>query len=486
METTIVHAPAGAAGAYAPFTPHQRLMLTLLCGSICMVVLDFSIVNVAIPSIQSALGFSPAGVQWLFTGYGLVFGGFQLLGGRLSDLYGRKRMFLYGIALFVLASFLGGFATGPATLVAMRCLQGLGAALLAPSALALLMGVFEEGPARNRAFGIWGTVAAAGYSIGVVLGGILVAWLGWRWILFVNVPLGGVILAAAWRMLPDPKAEGPRPGLDILGSLLVTVGLMALVYALARAPEIGWAAPATWRMIGIACALLVLFVIVEARAAEPLMPLRVFRLPGIAAANLVCTFLSAAMVAMNLVLTLHLQNALGLSPLLTGLALLPHGLAATYAGPWGGRLAGRFGPKPVLVGGIAVGLAGLLALGAFLSTRNTYWYHILPATVLLSFGIMPAFVTLTLLATSGAKPEDHGLVSGIVNTTGQLGGALGLAVLVAVAAGSTAAGARAGLSGVEALISGYRAALATGAGFIAISLLIGAIGLRKGKAGPIR
>ncbi len=480
MESVI--APATALETEVPFTRQQRLMLTLLCGSICMVVLDFSIVNVAIPSIQAALGFSQAGVQWLFTGYGLVFGGFQLLGGRLSDLYGRKRMFLSGIALFVLASFLGGLAGSPAMLVSLRCLQGLGAALLAPSALALLMGVFPEGPARNRAIGIWGTVAAAGYSIGVVLGGILVAWLGWRWILFVNVPLGILILAAAWRMLPDPRADGPRPSLDVLGSVLVTGGLMALVYALARAPEVGWREGATWRMVLAALVLLGAFLIVEMRTAEPLMPLRIFRLPGIAAANLVCTFLSAAMVAMNLFLTLHLQRVLGLSPLLTGMALLPHGLAATYAGPWGGRLAGRFGPKRVLVGGIALGLSGLLLLAAFLSSHNTYWYHVFPAIVLLSFGIMPAFVCLTLLATAGAQPQDHGLVSGIVNTTGQLGGALGLAVLVAVAAGRTAAAQLSGLSETEALISGYRAALAAGAAFIAVSLLIGAFGLRGGSA----
>jgi EmrB/QacA subfamily drug resistance transporter len=480
MDTAIAPAPASAAAREAAaFTPHQRLMLTLLCGSICMVVLDFSIVNVAVPSIQTALGFSAAGVQWLFTGYGLVLGGFQLLGGRLSDLYGRKRMYLSGIAIFVLASFLGGLAAGPAALVAMRCLQGLGAALLAPAALALLMGVFEEGPARNRAFGIWGTVAAAGYSIGVVLGGVLVASLGWRWILFVNVPVGILILAAAWRLLPDPKSEGPRPRLDILGSVLVTSGLMALVYALARAPETGWTAPSIWRMLGAAAALLGLFAWVEARSPEPLMPFRIFRMPGVAAANLIFAFMSAAMVAMNLVLTLHLQQVLGLSPLLTGPALLPHGLAATYAGPWGGRLAGRFGPRRVLMAGIALALASLLALGLFLSARNTYWYHVLPATVLLSFGAMPAFVTLTLLATAGAKPEEHGLVSGIVNTMGQLGGALGLAVLVAVAAGRTSAAIAAGLPQAEALIAGYRAALATGAGFIAVSLLIGAMGLRS-------
>jgi EmrB/QacA subfamily drug resistance transporter len=453
-------------------------MLTLLCSSICMVVLDFSIVNVALPSIQQALGFSAAGVQWLFTGYGLVFGGFQLLGGRLSDLYGRKRMFFSGIALFAFASLLGGFSSGPGMLVGMRCLQGLGAALLAPSALALLMGVFEEGPARNRAFGIWGTVAAAGYSIGVVLGGILTASVGWRWILFVNVPFALAILYAAWRRMPEPPAHGPKPRLDILGSVLVTVGLMGLVYALAQAPAQGWSSWATWRMLLGALALLAAFVAVEARTAEPLMPMRIFRLPGIAAANILFTFMSAAMVAMNLVLTLHLQQVLKFSPFYTGLALLPHGLAATWAGPWGGRLANRFGPKPVLISGIAVGLAGLIIL-AFLSARNTYWYQIMPATVLLSFGMMPAFVTLTLLATSGAKPEDHGLVSGIVNTTGQLGGAIGLAVLVAVAAGTTVSARAAGLPEAEALIAGYRMALGTGSAFVAVSLLIGWLGLEK-------
>ncbi len=466
-----------ASGASVPFTAYQKGMLTLLCSAICVVVLDFSIVNVALPSIQTALGFSASGVQWLFTGYGLVFGGFQLLGGRLSDLYGRRKMFLTGMALFMLASFLGGLSINPAMLVGMRCLQGLGAALLAPAALALLMGVFEEGPARNRAFGVWGTVAAAGYSIGVVLGGILTAWMGWRWILFVNVPLGAVILVAAWRKLPEPPAAA-KPKLDILGSVLVTVGLMALVYALAQAPALGWSSWATWRMMGGSIILLVAFVVVEARTAEPLMPLRIFRLPGIAAANMLFTFMSAAMVAMNLVLTLHLQQVLHFSPFFTGMALLPHGLSATYAGPWGGRLATRFGPKRVLVSGISVGLCGLLALGVFLSTDNTFWYHILPATVLLSFGMMPAFVTLTVLATSGAKPEDHGLVSGIVNTTGQLGGALGLAVLVAVAAGATAGALARGASEPEALIAGYRLALETGAGFVAVSLLIGIFGLR--------
>ncbi len=463
----------------APFTPVQKLMLTLLCFADCMVVLDFSIVNVAIPSIQKALGFTPEGVQWLFTGYGLVFGGFLLLGGRLSDLFGRKRIFILGAALFTLASLLGGLSGTPALLVAMRCLQGLGAAMLAPAAMALLMGAFEEGPARNRAFGIWGTVAAAGYSIGVVLGGIITAWLGWRWILFVNVPLGLMVIVFAYRLMREPEPPHARPKLDILGSLLVTSGLMVLVFALAKAPAQGWNSPATWRLIGISAALLAAFIAVEAKTRQPIMPLRIFLLPGIAAANLVGTFLSAALVAMNLVLTLHFQQVLHFTPFMTGLAFLPHGLAASYAGPWGGRLANKVGPKAVLVGGCALVLLCLSAL-AFLSTRNTYWYQILPATVLMSFGLMPAFVTLTLLATSGVKPEDHGLVSGIVGTTGQLGGALGLAVLVAVAAGYSAQVRAAGAtSEAQALLAGYRMALGTGAVFVAVALAIGIFGLKK-------
>jgi EmrB/QacA subfamily drug resistance transporter len=469
---------AAVSAAEAPFTPRQRLLLGLLCFAQCMVVLDFSIVNVAVPSIQKALGFTAQGVQWLFTGYGLVLGGFLLLGGRLSDLYGRKRVFLTGTVIFTLASLLGGLSTTPGMLVAMRCLQGLGAALLAPSALALLMGAFEEGPARNRAFGVWGTVAAAGYSIGVVLGGILTAWMGWRWIMFVNIPLGVFVIIAAAKLMKEPELQHAKPRLDILGSLLVTSGLMVLVYALAKAPEAGWTSWATWRLMGGAAALLIAFVIVEAKTAEPLMPLRIFLLPGIAAANLVGTFLSAAAVAMNLVLTLHFQQVLHFSPFITGLAFLPHGLAASYAGPWGGRLSNKVGPKAVMVGGTAVFLLCLTAL-AFISTRNTYWYHILPATVLISFGLMPAFVTLTLLATSGAKPEDHGLVSGITGTTGQLGGALGLAILVAVASGSTAHAQAAGADATGSLLAGYRMALGTGAGFVAVALLIGWFGLKK-------
>ncbi len=443
-----------------------------------MVVLDFSIVNVAIPSIQKALGFRPENVQWLFTGYGLVFGGFLLLGGRLSDLYGRKRIFMGGTALFTLASLAGGFSINAGMLIGMRCLQGLGAAFLAPSALALLMGAFDEGPGRNRAFGVWGTVAAAGYSIGVVLGGLLTAFLNWRSILFVNVPLGLGIIWAANKWLQEPARPASRPKLDVLGSILVTGGLMLLVYGLVTAPQSGWGSPATWNRIGVGLALLAAFVVVEMRTAEPLMPIRIFLLPGIAAANIVCSFMSAALVAMNLVLTLYFQQVLNYSPFITGLAFLPHGLAASYAGPWGGRMANRFGSKAVLMGG---SLLVMLSLGvlAFISTHDLYWILVLPATVVLALGGMPAFVNLTLLATSGAQPEDHGLVSGIVNTTGQLGGALGLAVLVALAAARTASAEAAGVAHVDALISGYRLALGIGAGFIALGLLAAWVGVKK-------
>lgn len=466
----------------AAFTPRQRIILTLLCGADCMVVLDFSIVNVALPSIQAALGFTTQGIQWLLTGYGLVFGGFLLLGGRLADLYGRKKVFIGGAFLFTLASLLGGFAGTAGMLIAMRCLQGLGAAMLAPAALALLMGAFEEGPARVRAFGIWGTVAAAGYSIGVVLGGILVARLGWRWILFVNVPLGLTVLFAAMRLLEEAAATGPKRSLDIPGSVLVTSGLMTLVYALVQASVLGWTTWATWRIFALAVALLTAFVMVEMRLKEPLIPLGIFRLPGIAAANGMSTLLSAALISMNLFLTLYFQGVLGYSPFFTGLAFLPHGLAASVAGPWGGRLANRIGTKTVLMLGTGVVLVGMCLL-ACISTRDTFWYHILPTTVLLSFGLMPAFVCMTNLATNGVKAQDHGLVSGILNTTGQLGGALGLAVLTAIAAKRTEhARLIGGMSEAAAKVSGYRWGLWTATGFVALSLLLGWFGLKPSPA----
>jgi predicted MFS family arabinose efflux permease len=297
--------------------------------------------------------------------------------------------------------------------------------------------------------------------------------------MFVNVPLGIAILITSSKWLHEPPRPMIRPRLDILGSVLVTGGLMLMVYALVSAPEAGWASRSTWSLFALAVLCLGAFVYVEKKTAEPLMPLRIFLLPGIAAANLVCTFLSAALVAMNLMLTLYFQQVLHYSALVTGLAFLPHGLAASYAGPWGGRLADKVGPKTVLVGGTAVVLLCMVLL-ALIGTKDTYWYHVMPVTILMSFGLMPAFVNLTLLATSGAKEADHGLVSGIVNTTGQLGGALGLAVLVAVAAGRTSSLTALGqVSPVEALISGYRMALGTGAVFVAIALAIGWAGLKK-------
>jgi EmrB/QacA subfamily drug resistance transporter len=396
----------------------------------------------------------------------------------MADLYGRKRSFLGGTVLFALASLLGGLAGSPGMLVAMRCLQGLGAALLAPSALALLMGAFEEGPARNRAFGIWGTVAAAGDSVGVVLGAILTAKLGWRWIMFVNVPLALVVLAAAARLLKEPAHEGPKRNLDLAGSVLVTSGLMVLVYALVQASEAGWLSRKTGLLFLGAFALLSLFVLVEKRSREPLMPLGIFAMPGIAAANTAMTLLSAALVAMNLILTLYFQQVLHYSPLHTGLAFLPHGLAAAVAGPWGGRMANKIGPRAVLLLGTTLVLFCMVLL-AFIGTRDRVLWFVVPLTVVMSFGLMPAFVTMTILATSGVKKEDHGLVSGILNTTGQLGGALGLAILVAVAAQGTLTAQASGAAGAEALMTGYRMALGSGAVFVASALVLTWVGLRN-------
>ncbi len=478
---------AVARQALPPFTSEQKIILTMLCSACCMVVLDFSIVNVALPSIQTALQFTTQKIQWLITGYGLVLGGFLLLGGRLADLYGRKKIFIYGTALFTLASFLGGFSTSQTMLIAMRCLQGLGAALLMPASLALLIGHFPEGSERNRALGIWGTVAAAGYSIGVILGGILTSKVGWRGIFFVNVPFGIALILSVIKFTKESKSENIKRNLDITGSLLVTSGLILFVYALVQSSVLGWKSQTIQIILFSSLVLLTAFFILELRIREPLIQFSIFKLPGILTANILSTLMSASLVAMNLLLTLYLQGVLHYSPFYTGLAFLPHGLMACFSGPWGGRLVTRIGSKPVLMGGMACILIGLFLL-TFISTQDHYWWIVFPGTVLISIGGMPAFTTMTMLATSGVEEKDHGLVSGVLETTSQLGGAIGLATITAIAASQTTAHQMHSLSNSlhqnaallpESLVYGYRWGLWLGVAFIVIALFLGQFGLKK-------
>lgn len=423
-----------------PETPPVRsqapdwLVLTLVCLAQFMVVLDISIVNVALPSMQRSLGFTDANLQWVVTAYALTFGGLLLLGGRLADLFGRRRIFLVGLGLFTAASLLGGFAQDQSTLIAARAIQGIGAAVLSPATLTILTVTFTEHKARGRALGIWSAVAAGGGAAGALLGGILTDFLSWRWILFVNVPIGVVLFVLSRLNLVESRAEGERSRLDIAGSLTVTAGLVVLVYAIVHTDEVPWSATSTLVALAIAAVLLASFVVIEARlATHPLIPLRLFRSRGVTGANLAMFCLGAASFAMWFFLTLYLQEVLGYSPLITGFTFLPQTAAIAIGATLSGRLSTRLGPRPVLVTGALLTAGGLYWL-SFIHAGDTYWNSAFGGGVVCTFGMGLAFTPIALAAMGGVRPEEAGLASGVVNTSRQIGASVGLAVLSTVAA----------------------------------------------------
>ena len=459
-----------------------RFVLILLCAARFMVVLDFSIVNVALPAIQSSLDFSQQNLQWIVSAYALTFGGFLLLGGRAADLFGRRRVFMAGMSLFVLASLAGGLAQSQGVLVTARAFQGLGAAIVSPAALSILTTTFAEGSERNRALSLWGAVAAGGFAAGVLLGGILTDWLNWRWVMFVNVPIGLAVVGFSPMLLSESQAPVATQQTDLVGAATVTAGLVLLVYALVQAPEVGWVAPATILLLLGAIALLSLFVWIESRSPAPLVPLEIFRQRSLTGANLVGALLSAAMASMVFILTLFMQQVLGYSALQTGLAFLPLALAAMVAAPVASQLAGRLGVKLTLVIGMVAAMLGLLLLTG-ISVQSSLVQDLLPGTVLVGLGIVTGLVSVTIAATSGVSDRDQGLASGLLNTSQQIGSAVGLAILVAVATARTwAIAASAGQSAI-ATTGGFQAALGVGAGFAALGIVVAVLMIRKSPGG---
>ena len=445
------------------------LALALLCAVQFMVVLDIAIVNVALPSIQVDLGFSQENLQWVISAYALFFGGFLLLGGRAADLLGRRRMFIAGTILFTLSSLLAGFAWSEASLIAARGLQGLGAAVITPAALSILMTTFAEGKERNAALGAWGGVGAFGAVAGVLLGGVLTDLLSWEWIFFINVPVGLTALALAPFLLSESRDLSVK-SFDVPGAVLVTGGLVTLVYAITQAHDYGWGSFETIGIFTLSAALLVGFVVWEARAAEPLMPLSIFRVRTVAGANVAALVLGTAVFSMFLMLTLYMQQVLEYSPMKTGVAYLAVAGTAIIWSAVASMLVNRVGVKPVVVAGLAILTVGLVFFTQ-VSVGGSYATDLLPGFLLIAIGLGFSFVSISIAALAGVRHADAGLASGLFNTSQQVGGALGVAVLSTVATTRTDDATAAGSALPVALTDGFSAAFIGGAGIAFVGVL---------------
>jgi len=456
--------------------------LLILCAGVLMIVLDTTIVNVALPSIRADLRFSETSLVWVVNAYMLTFGGFLLLGGRLGDLYGHRRLFLAGIALFTAASLACGLAGSQALLVAARAVQGLGGAVVSAVALSLIMNLFTEAADRAKAMGVYGFVCASGGSIGVLLGGLLTSALGWHWIFLVNLPIGAAVYALYRARLPEGRGTAGAGRLDLAGAASVTLSLMLAVYAIVNGNAVGWLATQTLLLLGIALALFAAFLVIESRVPAPLMPLGLFRLRNVATANVAGVLWAAAMFAWFFISALYLQLVLGYSALQVGLAFLPANLimAALSLG-LSAKIVMRFGIRRPLAGGLLLAAAGL-ALFARAPVHGTFVIDVLPGMLLLGLGAGVALNPLLLAAMSDVRPEDSGLASGVVNTAFMMGGALGLAVLASLAAAQTEAALADGVVPAVALNAGYRLAFGVGALFAAGAAALGAVFMRTPAA----
>jgi EmrB/QacA subfamily drug resistance transporter len=448
---------------------NRWLVLVLICLAQFMVVLDGTVTNVALPSIQKDLGLTEANLQWIINAYTLVFGGFLLLGGRLGDLIGRKRLFLVGLVIFTFASLMNGLSTSEGMLIAFRALQGLGAALISPAALSIISTTFEEGAERAKALAVWAAIAIGGAAFGLILGGALTEWFSWPWIFFVNVPIGIATFVLSLRLVPESRDEHAPASYDIAGAVTVTGGLISLVYAIVHAETAGWTSTATIAFFVLSALLLSSFVAIEARSKAPLVRLSIFKVRSLTTANISIFLAMSAMFAMFFFNTLYIQRVLGFSPLQAGFAFLPFTAGIMVSAGLASSFAPRVGVRPVAAVGMVVLIIGLLLLTQ-LPVDGKYVTDVLPAMVLTALGLGAVFMPLTLVATTGLDNDDQGLASGLYNTSQQIGGALGLAILSTIAAGRTAAAGGAG--DPAALVHGFHYAYAGAAVFVVAALVV--------------
>jgi EmrB/QacA subfamily drug resistance transporter len=410
--------------------PRRWRALAIVCAAFFMTVLDVSIVNVALPSIGRSLHFSRDSLQWVITAYSITFGGFLLLGGRAADLLGRRRLFLTGVVVFTIASFLCGLAWSEGVLVGARALQGLGAAIISPAALSIIMTTFDEGAERNKALGIWGAIGGSGAAVGVLLGGVLTKYLGWEWIFFVNVPVGVIAFLLAPRFVRESKSERESSP-DVAGAVTVTAGLALLVYAVSKAPDHGWSSGWTLLRLAVAALLLAAFLAVETRAEYPLMPFRIFRVRTLAGANVAGLLLGAVVFANFFILTLYVQQVLGWSALKTGFTFIATaGTAVLWAG-LAQALVTRIGAKTVMAVGFVAMTAGMLWYTQ-IPVHASYWSDLLPGYLLVGFALPFTFIPVSIAALAGVERHEAGLASGLINTAQQIGGAIGVAVTSSV------------------------------------------------------
>lgn len=458
------------------------MILALLALAQFMVVLDIAIVNVALPTISRKLHFAPNDLQWVITAYTLTFGGFLLLGGRASDLFGRRRIFMVSVFIFSLLSLTCGLAQSETMLIVARALQGLAAAIMSPAALSIVLAEFTEGKERNAAMGVWGAVAAGGAAAGVLLGGIFTQYLGWRWNFFINVPVGVFVIIAASRLLPHHLAEEKiKIKLDLPGAVLATTGLMSLVYGLSKAPVDTWSSHTVWEFIVAGIILLILFVFNESKAQQPLMPLEIFKIRNISGGNLAFIVISCTMFSMFFFLTLYIQDILGYSPVKTGLGFLPITFIIGIMSAVVSKLVGKIGYKPPMVAGPLVLAVGLFILSRALKVGGTYWINVFPGLATCAMGMGLTFVSGTLAATSGVPKHFSGLASGILNTSQQVGGAIGLAVLSAVAYSTIKADTILHKLPAQAQVHGYRSGLQVGVGLALAAVIVVSIVVKNHK-----
>ncbi|RNL60617.1 DHA2 family efflux MFS transporter permease subunit [Nocardioides marmoriginsengisoli] len=475
----------------------RNFALALLAMTQFVVVIDASIVNVALPSIGDALDISQANLSWVVNSYTLTFGGFLLLGGRLADFFGRRRIFMLGMALFAIASLVGGFAQNETWLNAARAVQGLGAAIASPAALSIVTTTFPEGQERNKALGIWGAVAGAGGAAGVLLGGVLTQWAGWEWVLFVNVPIGAFIVWQAPKRLTESTAdEETDRTLDLPGAITVSAGLALGVFAMVQATKVGWSSGETiWSLAG-AVALLALFVIIELRTRKPLVPFSIFRKRTLRGANIVGVLIGMSLFSMFFLITLYLQQVLGNDALEAGLSYLPLAISIILSAGISSALVTRVGFKNVLVVGLLFVAAGLIWF-AQIQPDGTYVGSVLGPSILAGVGLGASFVPVTIAAMTGTEAHEAGLASGLINTSQQVGGALGLAILASIATATTNDAFKTGADPATALTEGFADAFTIGAGFAVVGAILAAIlissrdsqehseAARSGEAAPV-